>query len=221
MIEVVRIMSRLDVDQFRLVVHLKRQSLVGMSQMNSRGIRNQTNKLRIVIPIKLHILRITPQPIQKRPNQLLSQLLNLQILRQINEHWPGPTIPRDIKCIVHHKRHLCRTLNLIAPLRYRPHNLHGRCALEGVLRSGRGSLSAQDDHGDTIAHGISDGGDKVGGPGSGGGDDDASGEHAIAWFGGRLGYAFSDVSGAAFVGVGDPSNQLSIPMPRMLMMELI
>mmetsp|Transcript_41621 Transcript_41621/g.87358 ORF Transcript_41621/g.87358 Transcript_41621/m.87358 type:complete len:268 (-) Transcript_41621:481-1284(-) len=221
MIQVVSIMSRLNMDQVPRIVHPERQSLISTAQVNRRSIRNQANKLRIMFPIKLHIVRVATHTLQKILNQLVRQLLNLQILRQIQEHRARPSVSRDVKRIIHREWHLGRALDLITPLCDGSHNFHRRATLKGILwRRGRG-LSAKDDEGNAVAHGICDGSDEVGRSWSGCGNDDSGGELSIANFSGGLGDALSDVSGGTFVGVGDPSDALRFAVAGVVLMELI
>ena len=152
--------------------------------------------------------------------------LVLQILGQVDEDGSGTAVAGDVEGIVHDEGHLGRGGDLVRPLGDGTGEVDGRTALEGCFRGKGGGLSAEDDEGDAVAHGIGDGGDEVGHAGTGRGDDDAGLHLAIPPARRRLGKSFANVSGAGLVGVGNPSNLADVAVfvgavPGMLAVELV
>mmetsp|Transcript_10701 Transcript_10701/g.23694 ORF Transcript_10701/g.23694 Transcript_10701/m.23694 type:complete len:230 (+) Transcript_10701:1626-2315(+) len=207
--------------QLARLVHLKTQTLIDLSQMNGRSIRNQTNKLIIMLAIILGVISKRPQSIQKVSNQIIRQLLNLQIFGQIDKYGSRPPIPSNVKGIIHDERHLGSGLDLITPLGHRSHDLHRRTTLEGILgRSGR-CLTTEDNEGDPITHGIRNGRHQVRRPRSTRRNDNPSGQHAILSLRRTLGNPLGNMPGRTFIRIRNPSNLLAIPMSWMAVMELI
>ena len=159
-------------------------------------------------------------------DEIVRNDLILQILGQVNKHRTRPTIPCHVEGIVHHEGHLGRRSNLIRPLGDGPREIDGGTGLEGRLGSKGGGLSAQDDEGNTVAHGIGEGGDEIGDTRARRRDDDAGLHLAILPPGCGFGKSLADVTRAALVGVGDPSNLAGVAvlvstMTGMLPVKLI
>mmetsp|Transcript_29807 Transcript_29807/g.43834 ORF Transcript_29807/g.43834 Transcript_29807/m.43834 type:complete len:248 (+) Transcript_29807:2342-3085(+) len=188
--------------------------------MNRSRVRNQANKLLIILKVILLVLSISSNPIQKVLNNLIRQLLNLQILGKVNKHRTRTSIPCHVKGIIHSEGHLGGILDLITPLGAGFHNVHGGTGLEGIHWSSGGGLSTKNNEGDTVTHGINDGSDKVGCPRSRGGNDDTSRKTSIG-LGGTLGNTLGDMTRTRLVGVGNPANPFVLAMTGMAIMELI
>ncbi|EJK49079.1 hypothetical protein THAOC_32080 [Thalassiosira oceanica] len=219
-VEVVGVVSGLDVRQLPLGVDLEAEALLDAAEVYRRGVRDEAHELPVVVEVVLDVPRVGAQSVEEAVDELRRELLYLQVLGQVDEDGARPAVARDVEGVVHGEGHLGRGSDLVGPLGDGAHDVDGGAALEGVLRRRGGGLAAEHDHGHAVAHGVGDGRDEVGGAGPRGGHDDARGELPVR-LGGALGDALRDVAGRRLVGVGDPPDALVLAVPRVRGVELV